>query len=170
MYSSEFYSTYNPNIRNKLWDPYKVFTALLYNAINKLARIRPLPSNTTLYRGLDKNFTINATGRFYFPTFSSTSLNTNVAWRFGNETIMQFLPNVPKMAARLKGLVKYEDEEEVLLSPFEAFEMINKTGSTIYLKSSDTQDFYAQSTSRSSTHSFELGAIVAFVILMPTNF
>lgn len=168
MYSSEFYDTYNPDIRNQLWEPYKVFTSLIYNAIKKLVAIRPLPSATVLYRGLNKNFVINATGRFYFPTFSSTSLNRNVAERYGNETVMKFVPNVPKLAGRLKGLVKYEYEEEVLLVPFEAFEMINKTGTIIYLKSSDTQDFFGP-TSRSSSSSGML-TILALTFLSSISF
>ena len=169
MYSSEFYDTYNPNIRKQFWEPYKVFTSLLCSAIKKLVAIRPLPSSTVLYRGLNRDFVVNVTGRFYFPTFSSTSLNRNVAERYGNETTMQFLPNVPKMAGKLRGLVKYEFEEEVLLPPFEAFEVINKTGTIIYLKSSDIQDFYKPS-SKSGSHSSGVPAIVMLAFFSSASF
>lgn len=141
MYTSEFYTTYNPNIRKGHWEPYKVFTAILFSALDKLDKANPLPNNTILYRGMDKKFDTDSKGRFYFKQFVSTTLDQEVAEIFGTGTIIVILPNVPIIAARLQELSKYPGEEEVLISPFEAFEFVNKTDNRLYFKSSRSQDF-----------------------------
>lgn len=139
MYSTDFHKTYNQNVRNQNWEPYKVFSALLYSAVKKISHNNPLPKEITLYRGLNKRFLINTTERFYFTQFLSTSLSKEDAARFGSKTSLIFI--IPKLAANLNALTQ-EGEQVVLLTPFEAFEVVRRTEDTVYLKSSDAQDFY----------------------------
>lgn len=166
MYSiRSFCSIYNSDIRNKTWEPYKVLTSLIHSGLRKLSAYRHLPRNTILYRGLKKVFTINAKGRFYFPQFVSSSLNESVAKWYGNKTRVLYV-EVPKIAANLEGLTEIR-EEEVLLSPFEAFEVINKTGNAFYLRSSDVQDFIVRSSAKSIEAWPHLqGAFVFFLFYM----
>ena len=138
MHSTDFYETYNRNIRNQEWKPYKVFSALLHNAVKKISHNCPLPKETTLYRGLNKRLSINTNDRFYFSQFVPTTLSNEDATKTGFETTLVF--TLPRLAANMDGLTK-EGEQVVLLSPFEAFEVVGRTDDTVYLKSSDTQDF-----------------------------
>ena len=90
---------------------------------------------------MDKKFDVDSKGRFYFKQFVSTTLDEEVAEMFGTGTIIVILPNVPIIAASLQELSKYPGEEEVLISPFEAFELVNKTENKLFFKSSRSQDF-----------------------------
>ena len=142
MYSTDFYETYNTNIRAQRWDYYKIFTSLLYNALVKLAHLRPLPENTVLYRGMRGDLRVH-TSPLHFTQFVSTSLDLGVAEQFGNGTLIRIKTNDLKQGALLYGLVKFEIEREVLLSPFETFDVINQFQqehrTIINLKSSSSQ-------------------------------
>lgn len=150
MYSTNFYDTYNTNIRAGHWNYYKAFTSLLYSALVKLSRLRPLPGNTVLYRGLRGHFNIDRSP-IHFTHFVSTSLDLDVAEGFGNDTLMLIKTNDLKLGAMLHGLVKFEIEREVLLTPFETFDVISSFEhyddqndywrSTINFKSSPNQQF-----------------------------
>lgn len=146
MYSTNFYDTYNTNIRDGQRNYYKTFTSLLYSALVKLSRLRPLPENTVLCRGLRGHFHINRSP-LHFTHFVSTSLDLDVAEGFGNDTLMRIKTNDLKLGAMLHGLVKFEIEREVLLTPFETFEVISSFMDNDYkrviinFKSSSDQQF-----------------------------
>ena len=99
----------------------------------------------------------------------STSLNKSIAEQYGNKTRMVFVHQVPKISGNLEGLTEAV-EQEVLLTPYEAFEVINQTGNTIYLRSSDAQDFIISSAQSLEAWPYLQGAVVLFLFSMRKHF
>jgi hypothetical protein len=126
-----FYSQYNAASINKEWQPYKVYTTLLMSAIQKMTKIDPIPPERALYRGIKFTAERPNAERIFLKAFSSTSLDLKVAQEFAEPKgmILEFQPPHSRYAARVRKLSLLFYEEEVILPPFIAFDVLNVDGS-----------------------------------------
>lgn len=131
-----FHSEYNAASINKEWQPYKVYTTLFMSALQKLARIYPIPKDTILYRGINYTPERPSAKHLFLKRFSSTSLNLKTAQEFaGSEgMILEFHPPHSRYAARVNKLSALFHEDEVILPPFIAFDLLNADGSDSHFK------------------------------------
>lgn len=148
MYTAEFggfYREFNNASSYGVWDPYRVYTSLLYSAVKKLADIEPVPFDAGLYRGMWlKCKPPNAT-RIFWKTFTSTSLDQRIAEYFGSATTIVFQGRASVYGARIRNLSLIEVEDEVLIPPFELFDYLKADDQTFYFSSSKSQDLIYES-------------------------
>ena len=121
-----FFKSFNDRCRAGNWGYYKVYSALLFTACTKLNKKHPIEETEVLYRGLKKNTSLSIHEKFYWPQFTSVTLSKKVAEHFtdASNTILRFSSCV--YGARICDLSTFKTEDEVLISPFEAFHRINK--------------------------------------------
>jgi hypothetical protein len=152
MYTAEglgksFYKEYNAASIEKKWQPYKVYTTLLMSALQKLAKIHPIPKNAILYRGIDSKAERPNAKSIFLMAFTSTSLDLKTAQKFaGSEgMILEFHPPHSRYAAQLGKSSKFLEEKEILLPPFIAFDLLNvdRSGSDFKFKTSKVQKLNA---------------------------
>lgn len=144
MYTGAFYAEYNEASRNRNWAPYRVYTTLLLSALQKLAKANAVASGTTVYRGIKFSLDQLTSGRIFWSSFTSTSLNENIAETYvgGDGQVITFLIQDSKYAARIPKPLSNFDQEEVLLPPFQAFDVVrNEKGKIIRFETSKTQKF-----------------------------
>lgn len=143
MYTYEgngFYREFNNASAYGVWEPYKIYTSLLFSAVKKLSVIEPIPFNSTLYRGMGVSCNRPNAKRIFWKTFTSTSFDRDIARYFGESTFYEFLPTATLFGARVKNLSFIGEEEEVLIPPFEVFNFVKADGQKFYFSSSRTQD------------------------------
>ena len=121
-----FYKTFNECCRKGSWADYEVFSTLLYSACQKLRNLDPVGKYQVLYRGLRTTTCNTLPGEFFWPQFTSTSMSKEIAEQFSQswETILQFDSCIH--GAKIGKLSMYEEETEVLITPFEAFDYKNE--------------------------------------------
>lgn len=143
MYTIEgngFYRDFNNASAFGVWAPYRVYTSLLFSAVKKLAAIEPVPIHTRLYRGMRVACNRPSAKRVFWKTFTSTSLDQEMASYFGTSTFYEFEPQATLFGARIKNLSLMSFEDEVLIPPFEVFNFVKADGQKFYFSSSLTQD------------------------------
>ena len=127
-----FNKTFNESCRNGFWRDYEIFSTLLYSACERLRYLDPIENSQVLYRGLMTDPNNMLPGEFFWPQFTSTSLAKEVADQFSmsSKTILIFDACV--FGAKIDKLSVFGGEQEVLITPFEAFdyknEMLNSDG------------------------------------------
>lgn len=133
---------YNMASTNRIWQPYRVYTTLLVSAIRKLAKIDPIPRGTTLYRGISFRPERPNARRLFWKAASSASLNFQTARGFAgsNGVIFRFQPPASRYAAQVRKLSFYSSEDEVILLPFEVFDLVATNAREFCFKSSVTQE------------------------------
>ncbi|XP_072211947.1 NAD(P)(+)--arginine ADP-ribosyltransferase 1-like [Excalfactoria chinensis] len=103
---------------------FKVLHFLLTQAVQALRRSGPKKCYH-VYRGVRGiNFTAEIGKEVRFGQFTSTSLQKDAAKEFGKDT---FFDVTTCYGVRIKKLSYYEDEDEVLIPPFEVFQVTNFT-------------------------------------------
>lgn len=104
------------------------------SAFKKLATIDPIPRDVTLYRGVDFRAEPPKSGQIFWKAFTSTSLKIEVAKRFTGSrgTILEFQRPNSNLAARVRKLSNYYEEDEVLISPFVMFKFDSASGDRLY--------------------------------------
>lgn len=143
MYTMEyngFYQEFNNASAYGVWAPYRVYTTLLFSAVKKLAAIEPVPIDASLYRGMRVTCSPPNAKRIFWKTFTSTSLNKDVASFFGESTFNEFKTPATIFGARIKNLSAISFEEEVLIPPFEVFDFLKADGQMFYFSASKQQD------------------------------
>lgn len=137
-----FYREYNVASTNRIWQPYRVYTTLLLSSLRKLAKLEPIPLDTTLYRGIRFRLEPPKATRIFWMAFTSTSLDFQTANSFAgaNGTILQFRPPASRHAAQIWNLSKFPQEKEVILLPFAAFDFQDADGREFYFSISETQE------------------------------
>lgn len=144
MYSAEvaggFYRVFNNASAYGVWEPYRVYTSLLYAAVRKLAAIEPVPVGAKLYRGMSLACRPPDARRIFWKTFTSTTLDEEIAGYFGSMTSLVFEGQATLVGARIKNLSLIEMEEEVLIPPFETFDFLKADKQTFYFSSSKEQE------------------------------
>lgn len=147
MYTHDnFYKYYNDQLRNGNWKKFEAFTALLNSAIKKLNDMRKIPTGTVVYRGMEEAFANPSAKSLYFKQFTSTSKNCSTCRKFAgpNGTLLIFNLTTNVMAAYVKELSFYPEEDEILFSPFVALDFVSRTYSsiaTMNFKTSAKQEF-----------------------------
>ena len=134
-----FYKEYNEACRDGIWEPYEVYTTHLMSALVKLAKENPLPQGQSLYRGIREKPGPLTVNQIFWKSFTSTSLKYEVAKEFAGRdgVVLEFQPPHSRYAARVGKLSPFP-EEEVILLPFEAFDVLN--GKSFQFKTSKTQE------------------------------
>ena len=118
MYTTGFYENYNAEFRSGKLKKFKVFTALLHSAVKKLSQ----KSVVTVYRGVSKAFTYPKSP-FHFKQFTSTSFSEQVAKGFSEtKKLQKFVLGPNSLAAKIASLSELPFEQEILVSPFQAFQ------------------------------------------------
>lgn len=137
-----FYREYNVASTNRIWQPYCIYTTRLMSALGKLAKIEPLPTNATLYRGISFRPETPRARRIFWKAFTSTSLDFQTANYFAGPygTILVFQPPASRHAAQIWKLSKFSMEKEVILLPFEAFDFWYANDRELYFNISETQE------------------------------
>jgi hypothetical protein len=172
MYTGWFYRRYNAQVRLGNLDKYKVFTSLFFNALKKLDALYPVPVNTTLYRGMSIRVKTPESKRIHFKQFVSTSTERRIAENFGRSTFMIFEPPISIIAAPVQNLSHFPFEAEVLISPFEAFELTRREGNTMYFRSAKKQelldnDLLSCTDLTSPHHPLNSGSAVLATVFVP---
>lgn len=144
MYSAEvaggFYREFNNASSYGVWEPYRVYTSLLYSAVKKLAAIEPVPVGAKLYRGMSLVCRPPDAKRIFWKTFTSTTLDEEIAGYFGSLTSLVFEGQATLVGARIKNLSLIEIEDEVLIPPFETFDFLKAEQQKFYFSSSKEQE------------------------------
>lgn len=136
-----FYREYNTASINRNWQPYRFYTTLLVSAIRKLAHMDPVPPGTILYRGVSFRPVNPTPKRIFWKTFTSTSLSYEISKGFAgaNGILMTFQMPPTRFAGRVRKLSYFPDENEVILLPFEAYDVAGITDKQFNFQSSRTQ-------------------------------
>ena len=138
-----FYAKFNSDCRNGSWQYYQVYSALLFSACRKLAQKYPVQQ--VLYRGLRAEASSPSSNQFFWPQFTSTSLDKGTAMKFSNgstKTLLEF--SSCRSGAKIEKLSVFGAEHEVLVLPFESFDYLETKKTTIsemIFRSSASQSF-----------------------------
>ncbi|NXM55549.1 NRT2 ribosyltransferase, partial [Illadopsis cleaveri] len=112
---------------------FKVLHFLLTEALKDLRSARSHPRCLHVYRGVTVRF-VTSLGRIIrFGQFASTSLLKNVSLSYGTSTVFEV---DTCYGANIRHFSNYPEEEEVLIPPFETFEVTNVThrGNETYIR------------------------------------
>jgi hypothetical protein len=101
---------------------YKNFWCLLHKAITDTYVKFSYPHTREVYRGCSVSFFGTKGSEVIFRQFNSTSLNESVAAHFAGESGTVFVYNLPEIAP-IKELSKFKEEEEIILHPFQVFQV-----------------------------------------------
>ena len=107
---ANYYEEFNKDCRNGEWEKYKIFSALLFSACMKLAKIDPVKSNEVLYRGLGTSLK-PPSKEFFWGQFLSTTSSSDTANTFGQKTKIAI--SHCRYGARISKLSAFEGEQEV---------------------------------------------------------
>ena len=142
MFTDEFYREYNQESTKRNWKPYRVYTTLLTSALKKLAKFDPIPKGKSLYRGVKFRPLQPTSERIFWKAFTSTSLNYEIAKQFAGRdgTVLEFKSPASIVAGKVGTLTKFPQQEEVILMPFEAFDVVPDGGQGFHFKTSKTQE------------------------------
>ena len=143
---ADYYVEFNKDCRDGEWEKYKIFSALLFSACMKLAKIHPIDPSEVLYRGLGTKLA-SPSKEFFWGQFLSTTPSSNIANQFGQATKIEI--SQCKLGVRINKLSVFEDEQEILILPFEAFVHTETVNTIQKYKSNKTQPFNLQSVQQS---------------------
>ena len=140
MYTDEFYKEYNLASSRSIWTPYKVYTTLLTSGLKKLAQFDPI-HDATLYLGIRFKAESPICRRIFWKAFTSTSLNVTIARGFAglNGTVLEFRPPASSVAGKVGMLTNFPQQKEVILLPFEEFDVVQDVDQGFYFKSTKIQ-------------------------------
>lgn len=142
--ANAFYKELNAATRKQQYIPYHVFSSVLLSAVTKLASTSPLKPGTTVFRGLGSPVHVptEVPKSVYFDSFLSTSTSLDLAKnKFADGGLLMTITlNDTSGAAQLPGLSLFK-EEEVLIHPFMAFDVIKFSSTEMELVTSKNQVF-----------------------------
>lgn len=146
MYTDEAYWEFTAAARKGDFETYKVLNYLINCAVVKLslnAKYK-VKDNEKLFRGLKTDHTRPNADRIFWKAFASTSRSEKQASEFGNKTKIEFEPNAAQYGAKIQDFSKFPDKEEVLVSPFEIYDVLKSEADnkqTMRFRSSQRQVF-----------------------------
>lgn len=146
MYTDEAYDDFTAAARKGDFETYKFLNYLMHCAIVKLSLNEKykVKDNEKLFRGLKTEHTKPNAERIFWKAFASTSLSEKQAFEFGNKTKIEFEPKAAQYGAKIQDFSKSPDKEEVLVSPFETYDVLTSQANNnkiIRFTSSERQEF-----------------------------
>lgn len=132
--NDDFYKIINAAWRSEYQDHIRHYSAFLLSAFDQ----QPFPDETILYRGatITDYDTYHKGFKFRWPFIISSTKKKSIGQKYGNTLFVIHIVG-QRNIRDISSLSLFPDEEEVLLHPYEIFEVIENKKNVIHIKISD---------------------------------